>query len=221
MAQYAPISPSGRPVEVPEVKVANPTPLGLIAFGFGTAVMGCVFAGFIVPYNAMNLGIVAASVMFLLGGLVQILAGMWEFRRNHTVEATLFSAYGGFLFAFGLAFLPGYGLSTAINAKIFYEVLGLAFLCWTIVSAILVVGSLKANAAYLSALVLMFLAFFFLTIGALAKGNIPLLAIGGWLAILCALVAWYAALVSLASTAHTLEETKVPLGRLAPGESMT
>jgi succinate-acetate transporter protein len=102
----------------------------------------------------------------------------------------------------------------------FNQVQGLFFLCWTIISAILVVGSLRANTAFLATLVLMLLAFFFLTIGALASGNAVLLHIGGWLAILCALVAWYTALVSLVSTAHTLEDTKFPLGRMAHGETM-
>jgi len=222
MAHYAPPPPSGRVAEVPDVYIANPTPLGLIALAFGTAMLGCAFAGFIVvSYTPTSLSAVATSMVLVLGGIVQILAGMWEFRRHHTLEATLFSAYGGFLVAFGLGFLPSFGFFTGINARFFYQVLGLSLLCWTIVSAILVVGSLRTNTVYLAMLVLMFLAFFFLTIGALANGNGPLLAIGGWLAILCALVGWYAALVSLTSTVHALDETKLPLGRLAHGESMT
>jgi uncharacterized protein len=222
--QYTPTSSSGQPVEVPEIHIANPIPLGLIALAFGTVLLGCAYAGFIIPFSPTSLQAIAGAVL-LFGGLVQFLAGMWSFRRNHTVEGTLFSAYGGFLAAVGLVFLPRYGFFTTLptgvfSLSMFNQVQGLFFLCWVIISAIMVVGSLRANRVYLGMLVLLLLAFIFLTIGALAGGNATLLHVGGWLAIVCALVAWYAALVSLASAAHTVEETKLPFGRVAHGDTL-
>lgn len=37
----------------------------------------------------------------MFGGLVQLLAGMWEFRRNNMFAATALSSYGGFWMSYG------------------------------------------------------------------------------------------------------------------------
>ena len=48
---------------------------------------------------------------------MQILAGMWEFRRENVVMATIFSAYGGFLAAFGAIYIPDSGSSTSSTGR--------------------------------------------------------------------------------------------------------
>lgn len=40
-----------------------------------------------------------------VGGIVQFLAGMWEFRTGNTFAATQFSMFGGFWFAVGVSLL--------------------------------------------------------------------------------------------------------------------
>lgn len=42
------------------------------------------------------------GVAFFYGGLAQVLAGMWEFKKNNTFGATFFSAYGTFWMSLGL-----------------------------------------------------------------------------------------------------------------------
>ena len=207
MAQYSAETAHAAPIVS---SVADPIPLGLSAFAFTTAVLGCTFAGFILPGGGAGISLVVAAALFY-GGIVQILAGMWEFRKDNTIAATIFSAYGGFLVAFGVVFLPGFGILNALNrATILHPALGLFFLCWTIFSGLLFLGSLRTNIALLIVLLLMFLSYLFLTIGELAGANGVLLIIGGWLGIVCALVAWYTALADMLRSATGA--FKLPMG---------
>jgi succinate-acetate transporter protein len=196
MAQY--VSPMGQEhAEATGAAVATPIPLGLSALAFTTAILGCVYAGFIVPATADSLRIAIGAALFY-GGIVQILAGMWEFKKDNTIAATIFSSYGGFLVAFGVVFIPGFGIFAAIgNTALLHSALGLFFLCWTIFTGVLFLGSLRTSLALLLVLALLFLGYLFLTIGELAGGATTLLVIGGWLSIVCALVAWYTALASM------------------------
>jgi uncharacterized protein len=193
--------------------IANPVPLGLLTLALTTALVGASFARFLVPTARMGIGTVAAPVL-VYGGVIQVLAGMWAFRRNHTLAATLFSAYGGFLIAFGVLFLPFLGLTALFGTDIpaFNHALGLLFFCWMISSAVLFLGALRTNMALVAVLACLCLSYFFLALGEFANANAPLLAIGGWLGILCALVAWYAALAGiLQSTRSTF---RLPLGEI-------
>jgi succinate-acetate transporter protein len=174
--------------------ITSPMPLGMIALAFATAIIGCAYAGFIIPSGRADTGLAVGAALFF-GGLVQILAGMWEFRNDDTNLATIFTSYGGFLIAFGAVFIPGFGVfSTLANASTLHQALGLFFLCWTIISGVLFLGSLRTNVAMLLTLLLLFLAYLLLTIGQLASANTTLLAIGGWIAIVTGLVGWYTAL---------------------------
>jgi len=207
MAQY---SAETAHTESAVSSVANPIPLGMSAFAFTTAILGCTFASFILPGVSAGINLVVAAALFY-GGIIQILAGMWEFRKDNTIAATIFSSYGGFLVAFGVIFLPGFGIFQALNrAAILHPALGLFFLCWTIFSALLVLGSLRTNLALLIVLALMFLSYLFLTIGELAGASALLLIIGGWLSIACALVAWYTALADMLRSAGGV--FKLPMG---------
>ncbi len=45
---------------------------------------------------------VTIAFALFFGGLVQLLAGMWEFRRNNMFAATALSSYGGFWLSYGI-----------------------------------------------------------------------------------------------------------------------
>jgi succinate-acetate transporter protein len=93
--------------------IANAAPLGLSAFALTTAVLSCVNAGFIVPSAGVN--IFVGSALFY-GGLVQILAGMWEFKRGNVLPATAFSSYGGFWITTAVIFIPGFGILYGLSS---------------------------------------------------------------------------------------------------------
>jgi succinate-acetate transporter protein len=211
MAQFATTPTQPERVEsVAVTSVANPIPLGMSALAFTTAVIGCAYAGFVIPYVAGASIRAAVGAALFYGGFVQILAGMWEFKKDNTMAATLFSSYGGFLVAMAVVFIPGFGIYSALNgAGLLHSALGLLFLCWTIFTGVLVLGSLRTNATMILTLLLLLVAYLFLTIGQLASANDILLHIGGWVGIAAAIVGWYAALVTMLSSGGF----RLPLGR--------
>ena len=50
----------------------------------------------------MSTEYVTVGFALFFGGLVQLLAGMWEFRRNNMFAATALSSYGGFWLSYGI-----------------------------------------------------------------------------------------------------------------------
>jgi len=198
-------------------EITTARPLGLIALAFTTALLGCSFAHFLLPGSGKGIGLVTAAAL-ILGGIVQFIAGMWEFRRGNSIAGTIFAAYGGFLATFGVFFLPSTGLLNPFGFDLLAlnHALGLLFLCWTISLGVLLVGSLRTNNMMLMAvLALLALAFLFLSIGEFANANTPLLMIGGWIAIVCALVAWYAAMAGILAPADST--FKAPMEYMAEG----
>jgi uncharacterized protein len=210
MERNVPHEPQSAPV-MGVAPVANPAPLGLSVLAFATAILGCFFAGFIIPFEAVNMrGAVGATS--LIAGPLLILAGMWEFRKNSQMMATAFTAYGGFLTILGLIFMPNFGVAASLGGNL-NLLLGLLFLCWTIVTGVLCIGAMENNSSLLPTLGLLFLAFLMLTLGQLAGNNVALTRIGGWLAILCALVSWLAAITSMLGITTPKEASRSPLGR--------
>jgi succinate-acetate transporter protein len=84
----APAAPS--PARAPSL--ADPVPVGIAGFAMTTFILSCVNAGFFggTPATPMVLGLA-----IFYGGLVQLLAGMWAFRRGETFAAVAFCSYGG------------------------------------------------------------------------------------------------------------------------------
>ena len=77
--------------------IADPGPLGLAAFAMTTFVLS-VFNANIIGNKALELVVLPLALFY--GGAVQILAGMWEFRKNNTFGALAFSSYGAFWITF-------------------------------------------------------------------------------------------------------------------------
>lgn len=190
--------------------IANAAPLGLTAFAITTAILSCVNAGFLIPSAGLNVFIGLALVY---GGIVQVLAGMWEFRRGNVLSATAFSSYGGFWVATALMFLPNFGILGTLNSSgTLHQALAVYFLCWTIITGLFFLGALRTNIALLVVLGLLFLTYLFLTIAEFASANTVITAIGGWLGIATALAAWYTALADLLHSGNGA--FRLPLGHI-------
>ena len=186
------------------VGVSTPLPLAMGVFGLTTAIIGSIFAGFIVRGAGAGLlpGIVASFSMLatvaFFGGLVQLLAGLSELRRDNMLSGTIFTSYGGFLMALGVMMAPTLNiLNNLLASRALNAALGLFFLAWTIFAAILLLSSLRMPTSYIATLALFFLSYLFLTIGELAGGSTTWLVIGGWLGIICGLVALYTSFAGL------------------------
>jgi len=87
----------------PARKFANPAPLGLAGFALTTFVLSLI--------NFQTRDVTEAAIViapaFAYGGLVQLLAGMWEFPQGNVFGATALSSYGGFWISIGIILTPG------------------------------------------------------------------------------------------------------------------
>jgi uncharacterized protein len=172
--------------------VANPAPLGLSAFALTTFVLSSSNAGFILPVGGGADIVVGLAIFY--GGLVQLIAGIQEFRAGNTFGATAFCSYGGFWLALGFALLPPAGIAAAlVKAATLNTALGVFLLGWTIFTFIMLLGTLRLTGALMAVFFFLFLTFLALTIGFLGAGT-TWVQIGGWLGIVTALLAWYTAL---------------------------
>ena len=72
---------------------ANPGPLGLAAFAATTFLLSMLNANLVSLAGGVG-GVLAVALAY--GGIVQVLAGMWEFRAGNTFGAVAFSSYGAF-----------------------------------------------------------------------------------------------------------------------------
>jgi succinate-acetate transporter protein len=210
-ASPTPLPPRQEKEEVVIANVASPAPLGLNILAFATAILGCYFTGFIIPYEAAGVR-AAVGAAFLISGIIMVLAGMWEYRKNYMVHATVFTSYGGFLAILGVVFMPTFNIVSSLSGNLPY-VLGLFFLCWTIFTGVLFLGTLRTSLSMSITMAVLFLAYLLLTIGQLAGNNVILVHIGGWIAIATAIIAWIAAAASIVSTSSTLAGFQLSFGR--------
>ena len=176
--------------------VADPAPLGLAGFALTTFVLSAVNAGWLPKAGEpVVLGLAAAY-----GGLAQLCAGMWEFKRNNTFGATAFSSYGAFWIAFYLLITFNVG---GIPPEARPSAIGFFLLAWGIFTAYMTVGAMNLSKPVLVVFVLLTITFFVLAIGAFASQP-GISTLGGYCGIVTAIAAWYAsAKTVIASTKKT------------------
>jgi succinate-acetate transporter protein len=167
--------------------VADPAPLGLAGFALTTVLLSAVNAGRIGTGGEVFVG-----MALFYGGLGQFMAGMWEFRNNNTFGATAFSSYGAFWMGVGALFVID-TFAPAGKTMLGADGLTWFFLCWAVFTGYMFVASLRVSGAVALVFLLLTLTFFALWIGAgtrQAAGH-SWTAVGGWLGIATALVAFY------------------------------
>jgi uncharacterized protein len=168
--------------------IADPVPVGIAGFAMTTFVLSCVNAGFFggVAATPMVLGL----AMFY-GGLVQLLAGLWAFRRGETFVAVAFCSYGG---GFWLSyFFLVYFIAPHLAASVAGNAIGLYLLGWLIFTFYMTIAALKTNAAVLWVFITLTATYLLLVLAKLGIDPADLLPIGGYVGITCGVAAWYVA----------------------------
>jgi succinate-acetate transporter protein len=70
-------------------------------------------------YNVGVQGIIVPNAILtyslFYGGLIQYLAGIWEFISGNTLGATIFCCYGMFWWGFSFLFIPFFGMTGAYD----------------------------------------------------------------------------------------------------------
>jgi hypothetical protein len=175
----------------PTMFVADPGPLGLAAFA-GTTFVLSVFNSNMIGTSGTP---VVLGLALFYGGVGQLLAGMWEFRKNNTFGALAFTSYGAFWLSF--AYLIRYtSLTDAHNPT---QAIGVYLLMWTIFTAYMTIPSLRVSGAVAGVFVLLTLTFAALTIGYLSN-HTGWEHLGGYLGIATAIVAWYASMAGVTNS---------------------
>ena len=161
---------------------ANPAPLGLFGFAMTTILLNIHNAGFF-PLNVMIMGM---GVFF--GGIAQLIAGIFEWKRANTFGSLAFISYGSFWLS--LVFIwasPKAGLTAADPFS-----MGFYLALWGLFTAVLFIGTLKGNTIgklIFGSLTLLF----FLLAAANFTGSHTIHTIAGYEGILCGFFAFYEA----------------------------
>ena len=171
-----------RPPVLPTV--ADPAPLGLAAFALTTFVLSAANAGWI----AKGGDVVVIGLAIAYGGLAQMCAGMWEFKRNNTFGAVSFTSYGAFWLSF--AILLWFNVAN-IPADAIPSALGTYLLAWAIFTAYMTAAARNLSQPVLIVFILLTITFAVLAIGAYVSQP-SVTVVGGYLGILTAIAAWYA-----------------------------
>lgn len=172
-------------------KIANPAPLGLGAFALTTFVLSLINlkADKVVEPN------IVVALAFGYGGLIQLLAGMWEMAIGNTFGATALSSYGGFWISFGIILTPAFNIvDSYTDAKTgkssFDSAFALYLWAWFIFTTLCMLLTLRSTVAFASLFIVLDLAFLCL---ALAK-TLSIAALGtagGAFGLAAAFLAWY------------------------------
>jgi uncharacterized protein len=192
MATVADVRPV--PTLVEAVPAADPAPLGLGAFALTTFVLSGHNATFIPD-------LIWVGLALFYGGLIQLLAGMWEFRNRNVFGATAFSTYGGFWMSFGI-FVTLFVVSKNFHAALTANPGDLPnaaawfLIAFAIFNTYMLLWSMRVSIAVFAVFLTLEATEILLAIGnfdiAHGNANNGWIHTGGWVGIATAACAWYA-----------------------------
>jgi len=207
MAAFAQDRPVVTVVE--PVPAADPAPLGLAAFALTTFVLSGHNATFIPD-------VVWVGLALFYGGMIQLLAGMWEFRNRNVFGATAFSTYGGFWLSLGVFVILASTtkLGAGLKGPDVLNALAWFVLAFAIFNTYMLLWSTRVNGAVFGVFLTLEITEILLVIGFFNEahgGSAFITHAGGWAGIVTAAVAWYA---SAAGVVNGMSPTPVlPVGR--------
>ena len=166
---------------------ANPGPLGLLCFALTTILLSAHNAGFF----GLDAMILAMAVFY--GGIGQVFAGVFEWRKNNTFATTAFVSYGFFWLSLaGIIVIPKLGLAERPSEV----AMGSYLAVWGLMSFVMFIGTFRLNKALQITFFLLIIAFALLSIGDF-MGNPLLKKIAGFEGIVLGLSAMYTGLAQI------------------------
>ncbi len=182
---------------------ANPGALGLVGFGLTTVMLSLVNAG-VLPGGGEQ---AVLPLALAYGGLIQIIAGLLEFRTGNTFGCTAFLSYGAFWVWFALLIMFGdHGMLDLSHAN---STIAVTLLGWGLFTLYMWIGTFKLSRALWLVFLTLWVTYLLLGLGALI-GEHGLTVAGGWLGLICGLLAMYTSFGLV--TNATYGKPVVPLG---------
>jgi len=180
--------------------IADPGPLGLAAFALTTFLLSVVNAHWTSGNSA---GTAFLGYALAYGGVVQLLAGMWEFRNKNVFGATAFSSYGAFWIGL-FVWIKNAPAATGHD-------LGWILVAFAIFNTYMLIMSAQVNTAVFAVFLTLELTEIVLAVGNFTGGTGGISQAGGYLGVLTALVAWYTSAAGLANGLGG--RLRLPVGR--------
>ncbi|HEY9440794.1 MAG TPA: acetate uptake transporter [Streptomyces sp.] len=156
----------------------------------GHLALGLTLLAFGIGHTKVIDGITAADAVTLalyVGGIALFVTGLLEFRAGDAFGGTAYAGLGAFWFTWG----------TAAGASVSDHAAGLFLLLWALFALSLTLGSAGAGLLAQGTYGLLFLGLLLLGVGQFA-GSDGLGKVGGWVAAVAGLAAWYGATAALA-----------------------
>jgi uncharacterized protein len=181
-------------------KPADPGPLGLGAFAMTTFVLS-MFNSNLVDEKGVP---VVLGLALVYGGIVQLIAGIWELRTGNTFGAVAFCSFGAFWISFW-ALNVFYAKQIGGNAG---HAVGVYLWAWAIFTTYMAVAALRTSGAILTVFVLLAATFILLAIGK-DGGSATITHWGGYVGLATAAAAWYASFAAVINS--TFARTVLPV----------
>lgn len=179
----------------PSRKFANPSPLGLCAFAMSTFLLGLVNA----RARGLTNGVGIVGLAYFYGGLIQVLAGMWEIVVENSFGATALCTFGGFWLAWAALDTKTFGIAASYtNPDDFRNCVGFMMLGFFLFTAVMTCMTLRSTVAFFSLFLFISLTFLCMTIGQLGD-SVNAIKAAGYFGIITSLIAWYNAFAGIAT----------------------
>ncbi|MCP3697831.1 MAG: hypothetical protein GY920_04630 [Aliivibrio sp.] len=188
-------------------KLANPAPLGLMAFGMTTVLLNLHNAGFF----PLNTAILSMGIFY--GGIAQVIAGIMEYKKGNTFGTTAFTSYGFFwLSLVALILMPEMGLGQATSAAF----MGWYLAMWGVLTFFLFLGTFnypRAKQVVFGSLTILFA----LLSARDFTGSVVIGHMAGYVGLFCGLSAMYFSMAQVINGEYG--RTVLPVGEMKAKEA--
>lgn len=186
-----PLASAAAPAVPAVIKIAdttaNPGPLGLLCFALTTILLSAHNAGF------FGIDSVILGMAVFYGGIGQVIAGIFEWRKNNTFATTAFVSYGFFWLSLAaIIIFPKLGIAEKPSEI----AMGSYLLVWLLMSFVMFIGTFRLNKALQLTFFLLIIAFALLSLGDFT-GATFLKTIAGYEGIVLGLAAAYTGLAQV------------------------
>jgi len=196
----------------------NPTPLGYCAFALTLFVYSFIMCGATVPFNSSVSAAMGLALFY--GGLMQLIAGLLEFRVGNNYHALMFCSYAGYWLSLGALYVTGsFGFQAPYtDGSVFLKTLGIFYLGWLIFTIAMLIASVRTNVFLIVMYFFLMVTFILWTAGYFLtrdSNGTPLHQAGGAIGIFTSILLWILGFASLLKRGHN-SYFEIPVFSLAP-----
>ncbi|CAF0868956.1 unnamed protein product [Adineta ricciae] len=178
----------------------NATPIGFCAFSLTLFVYSFYLAGATVPVTSS--ASIAMGLGLFYGGLVELIAGVFELRIGNNFYALTFLSYAGYWLGLASLYVSGSfgfttGFLTGSDNTALHNAMGVFYLAWTIFTLAMLISSIRTNVINVVFFFFLMLVYILLCAGFFLDDQYNLRRAAGAIGIFTAVVGWYKAFASL------------------------